>query len=123
MLPAAMHGKGLVRAAILLLAGAVIAAVAAAFGIVHDYGYLHASILTGSPEGWYYSLASGVADRARHEHGSLVAVPTAGSVENVSRLTAGRGHCREMFAFIQDGIPVPADARLELLGRVPEPET
>jgi len=30
MLPAAMHGKGLVRAAILLLAGAVIAAVAAA---------------------------------------------------------------------------------------------
>ena len=123
MLPAAMHGKGLVRAALLLLAGAVIAAVAAAFGIVHAYGYLHASILTGSPEGWYYSLASGVADRARHEHGSLVAVPTAGSVENVSRLTAGRGHCREMFAFIQDGIPVPADARLELLGRLPEPET
>jgi len=123
MLPAAMHGKGLVRAAILLLAGAVIAAVAAAFGIVHDYGYLHASILTGSPEGWYYSLASGVADRARHEHGSLVAVTTAGSVENVSRLAAGHGHCREMFALIQDGIPVPADARLELLGRLPEPET
>jgi TRAP-type uncharacterized transport system substrate-binding protein len=123
MLPAAMHGKGLVRAALLLLAGAVIAAVAAAFGIVHDYGYLHASILTGSPEGWYYSLASGVGDRARHEHGSLVAVPTAGSVENVSRLAAGRGRCREMFALIQDGIPVPADAGLELLGRLPEPET
>jgi len=34
------------------LAGAVIAAAAAAFGIVHDYGYLHASILTGSREGW-----------------------------------------------------------------------
>jgi hypothetical protein len=30
----------------------VIAAAAAAFGIVHDYGYLHASILTGSREGW-----------------------------------------------------------------------
>jgi len=101
----------------------VIAAAAAAFGIVHDYGYLHASILTGSREGWYYALATHVADRARREHGSLLAVTTAGSVENVSRLAAGRGHCREMFALIQDGIPVPADAGLELLGRLPEPET
>jgi TRAP-type uncharacterized transport system substrate-binding protein len=101
----------------------VIAAFAAAFGIAHDYGYLHASILTGSPKGWYYTLASRVADRARREHGSLVVVPTAGSVENVSRLATGRGYCTEMFALIQDGIPVPADARLELLGRLPEFET
>ena len=28
-----------------------------------------------------------------------------------------------MFALIQDGTPVPADARLELLGRLPEPES
>ena len=69
----------------------MIAAAAAAFGIVHDYGYLHASILTGSREGWYYALATHVADRARREHGSLLAVTTAGSVENVSRLAAGRG--------------------------------
>jgi len=123
MLPAALRGKGLVRAALLLFSGAVIAAVAAAFGIARDYGFLHASILTGSPEGWYYTLASRVADRAQHEHGSVSAVPTAGSVENVSRLAAGRGHCGEMFALIQDGTPVPADARLELLGRLPEPET
>src|SRR5215475_6577379 len=123
MLPAALRGKGLVRAALLLFSGAVIAAVAAAFGIARDYGFLHASILTGSPEGWYYTLASRVADRAQHEHGSVSAVPTAGSVENVSRLAAGRGHCGEMFALIQDGTPVPADARLELLGRLPELET
>jgi len=64
-----------------------------------------------------------VADRAQREHGSVVAIPTAGSVENVSRLAAGRGRCEEMFALIQDGIPVSADARLELLGRLPEPET
>jgi len=123
MLPAALRGKGLLRAALLLFAGAVIAAVAAAFGIARDYAFLHASILTGSPEGWYYTLASRVADRAQREHGSVVAVPTAGSVENVSRLAAGRGRCEEMFALIQDGIPVSADARLELLGRLPEPET
>ena len=28
-----------------------------------------------------------------------------------------------MFALVQDGTPVPADAQLELLGRLPEPET
>jgi len=123
MAPAALRGKGLLRAALLLFAGAVIAAIAAAFGIARDYAFLHASILTGSPEGWYYTLASRVADRAQREHGSVVAVPTAGSVENVSRLAAGRGRCEEMFALIQDGIPVSADARLELLGRLPEPET
>src|SRR5262245_29312072 len=101
MLPAALRGKGLVRAALLLLAGAAIAAVAAAFGIARDYAFLHASILTGSPEGWYFTLASRVADRARSKHGSVLVVPTAGSVENVTRLAAGRGHCAEMFALIQ----------------------
>src|SRR5262249_18452744 len=123
MLPAALRGKGFVRAALLLFAGAVIAAVAAAFGIARDYAFLHASILTGSPEGWYYTLAARVAEQARHQHGSVVAARSAGGVENVRRLTAGRGHCAEMFALIQDGIPVPADARLELLGRLPELET
>jgi len=44
-------------------------------------------------------------------------------IENVSRLTTGQGHCAEMFAIIQDGTPVSADAGLELLGRLPEPES
>jgi len=47
-------------------------------------------------------------------------IPTAGSIENVHRLAASRGQCAEMFAFIQDGA---ADARLELLGRLPQLES
>jgi hypothetical protein len=46
--PSAWLGKGLVRFLLLLVAAAAVAAVAAGFGIAHDYGYLHASILTGS---------------------------------------------------------------------------
>ena len=38
------------------------------FGIAHDYGYLHASILTGSPGGKYHALAVRLADRAQREH-------------------------------------------------------
>jgi uncharacterized protein len=117
------RGKGLVRASLLLLAAALVAAVASAFGIARDYGYLHASILAGSPGGQYHALATRLAERAKREHGTLTVVPTAGSIENVSRLANGRGGCTEMFALIQDGTPVPADARLELLGRLPEPES
>ena len=57
--------------------------------------------------------------RARKPYG----IPTAGSIENVRRLTAGSGRCTEIFAQIQDGTPVPADTGLELLGRLPEPES
>jgi hypothetical protein len=62
-----------------------------------------------------------LADRAKREHGTLTVIPTAGSIENVSRLASVSGRC-EMFALIQDGTPVPADARFELLGRLPAPE-
>ena len=116
-------GKGFVRFLLVLIAAAAVAAVAAAFGIAHDYGYLHASILTGSPSGQYYALATRLAGRAEREHGTLTVVPTAGSIENIKRLAAGRGHCAEMFALIQDGTPVSADAGLELLGRLPKPES
>src|SRR5262252_4535993 len=120
--PIAWLGKGFVRLLLALIAASVVAAVAAGFGIAHDYGYLHASILTGSPSGQYYALATRLAERAKREHGTLTVVPTAGSIENVERLTAGRGHCAEMFALIQDGTPVSADANLVLLGRLPQPE-
>jgi len=119
----AWRGKGLVRVLLLLVAAAAVAAVASAFGIAHDYGYLHASILTGSPGGQYHALATRLAERAKREHGTLMVIPTAGSIENVSRLANARGGCAEKFALVQDGTPVPANARLELLGRLPEPES
>jgi TRAP transporter TAXI family solute receptor len=122
-LPVGWSGKGFFRALLLLAAAALIAAAAAAFGIARDYGYLHASILTGSSGGHYHALATRLAQRAKREHGTLNVIPTAGSIENISRLTAGREQCEEMFALVQDGTPVSANAQLELLGRLPEPET
>jgi TRAP-type uncharacterized transport system substrate-binding protein len=120
---AVWRGKGPVRIVLLVAAGAAIAAIAAAFSIARDYGYLHAAILTGSPGGHYYALATRLAERARREHGSLTVVPTAGSIENVSRLAAGGQGCAEKFAFVQDGTPVTPDAGIELLGRLREPES
>ena len=122
-LPGAWHGKAVVRVLLLLIAAGCVAAIAAGLGVGHDYGYLHASILTGSPEGEYFALATHLAHRAEAEHGTLTVIPTAGSIENVSRLAGDQAHCTEMFGFIQDGTPVPTEARLELLGRLPEPES
>jgi hypothetical protein len=48
-------------------------------------------------------------------------ITTAGSIENVTRLSRAAGD--GMFALIQDGTPVPANTGLELLGRLPEPES
>jgi TRAP-type uncharacterized transport system substrate-binding protein len=121
-LPATWFGKGLLRAVILFAAAAALAAVAAAFGIARDYGYLHGSILTGSPGGVYHALGTRLADRAMREHGRLTVVATAGSIENVRRLSGGGSGCEEKFALVQDGTPVPSDAGIELLGRLPKQE-
>src|SRR6476619_2991079 len=115
--------KGLLRLAFLFCIAAVVAALAGAFGIARDYGYLRASILSGAPGGQYHALATRLSERARRERGTLTVVPTAGSIENVTRLAAGHSRCTEMFALIQDGTPVSQDARLEVLGRLPEPES
>ena len=122
-LPALWRGKVIARALFLVVVAALLAAVAAAFGIAHDYGYLHASILTGSPGGQYHVLAMRLSERARREHGTLTVISTAGSIENVSRLASNSGRCSDMFALIQDGTPVPSEARLELLARLPTPES
>lgn len=122
LLPATWLGKGLVRALILLAAAAVVAGIAANFGIARDYGYLHASILTGSAGGLYHALGMRLADRAQRGHGRLTVVTTAGSVENVDRLAGAQSGCAEKFAFVQDGTPVASSTGLELLGRLPEPE-
>ena len=122
LLPANWLSKGFARAVVLVALAAAIAAVAAMFGIARDYGYLRASILTGSPGGSYHMLATRLADRARRGHGRLTVVTTAGSIENVERLASPQSGCAEKFAFVQDGTPIAASAGLELLGRLPKQE-
>jgi len=53
----------------------------------------------------------------------LTVVATAGSVENIARLVGENARCIPAFAFVQDGVPVPADAGLQTLGRLPQPES
>lgn len=121
--PPAWRRKGVLRVLSILIASAIVAAVISSFGAILDLGRFHASLLTGSPGGAYYTLGSQLAERAKADRSRLDIVATAGSLENVSRLIADRDRCVEQFAFVQDGTPVPPGSGLELLGRLPEPES
>ena len=122
LLPGTWLGKGLARALILLAAAAAVAGIAANFGIAHDYGYLRASILTGSAGGSYHAIGMRLADRAKRGHGRLTVVTTEGSIDNADRLAAAQSGCAEKFGFVQDGTPVASSAGLEMLGRLPKQE-
>ena len=121
--PGILRGKALLRLFLLLAAAAAVAAVASRFGVSHDYAYLRAVLMTGAPGGYYYTLGTRLAARAHQAHGVLTVVPTAGSVENLAQLVEAGRRCAPAFALVQDGIPVPADAGLEMLGRLPQPES
>jgi len=108
-----------------MLAIAVLAVAAAVlyFIVSGDYAFLRASIYTGAPTGQYHATGERLAARALKRNGRLAVVATAGSVENIARLVGENGRCSPAFAFVQDGVPVPADAGLQTLGRLPQPES
>jgi len=120
--PANWRIKGLLRIVLLFATAIAIAALASFFGVARDYGYLRATLLSGNPEGKYHALATSLAARASRGHGRITVVATAGSVDNIDRL-AKQERCTPTFAFVQDGVPVPSDARAEVLGRLPESES
>jgi TRAP transporter TAXI family solute receptor len=109
----------------LLIALALLAAAAALlyYTVSGDYAFLRASVLTGAPTGAYHALGDKLAARALKKNGHLKVVSTAGSVENIARLVGENGRCSPAFAFVQDGVPAPADAGLTTLGRLPQPES
>jgi TRAP-type uncharacterized transport system substrate-binding protein len=117
------RGKGIIRFSLFAAAALAVVAVASLFGIARDYAYLHASLLTGTPMGNYHALGELLAERAGKGHGTLDVVATAGSVDNIRRLADNAKRCSTMFAFVQAGTPVPSGTQLEVLGRLPEPES
>src|SRR5208283_2599764 len=73
--------------------------------------------------GEYHTVGERLAARALKKNGHLKVVVTAGSVANINRLVGENGRCEPAFAFVQDGVPLPGDAGLQTLGRLPQPES
>ena len=101
----------------------VVAAAVLYFSVSGDYAFLKASIFTGAPTGQYHAIGERLAARAQLKNGLLTVVATAGSIENIARLQNENGQCVPAFAFVQDGLPLPVNAGLQTLGRLPQPES
>jgi len=85
--------------------------------------HVHVRILSGSQTGNYFAIVDKLAEKISRQKGSVTNLSSAGSAENVQRLIDGRKRCDVQFALVQDGIAYPDNHGLELIGRLPRPES
>lgn len=85
--------------------------------------HVQVSILSAGATGSYYATVEKIAAEAARRKGRVHNLSSAGSVENVQRLIAGAKDCTVHFGLVQDGIPYPEGHKLEVIGRLPRPES
>ena len=112
-----------VKTAILFAVLAAIAAAVAWFDPRPSLRHVRVTVLSGGTTGNYHATVAQFAEEVARRKGRVTNVPTAGSVENVARLIAGMDRCDVHFALVQDGIDYPEKHLLELVGRMPRPES
>ncbi|RMH43580.1 MAG: hypothetical protein D6689_04770 [Deltaproteobacteria bacterium] len=104
---------------------ATIGLIAAAVSTIHfgeSLDYLDVTVLSGPRGGNYAAVVDRVARRAASRGGTVRPVTSAGSVDNLRRLAAAADDCSVDFALAQAGVPIPDDAGIELIGRLPRTE-
>jgi TRAP-type uncharacterized transport system substrate-binding protein len=109
---------GIVLVLVAVTAGLVLATVNFGAGL----GHVDVAMLSGSKGGNYAAVVDQLAARAAKRGGTITNVPSQGSVDNARRLAANADSCDVHFALIQDGIPLPENDSLELIGRLPRSE-
>ena len=76
-----------------------------------NLAHVRVGVLSASPQGNYYEIVNALAAEARQQKGHIDNIPSAGSVENISRLVASRTSCDVHFALVQEGMDWPAGSR------------
>ena len=107
------------------MAIAVLAVAAAVlyFTVSGDYAFLRASVFTGSPTGQYYAIGERLAARALKKNGHLRSSPRRGRSRTSRASPAKTGAAFPPSPSCRMELPVPADAGLQTLGRLPQPES
>lgn len=111
------------RGALVFLGFATLAVVFAVVDLDPDLGHVDLRVLSGSTRGNYHAIVDRLATEAAERDGSIENLTSRGSIENLERLAAAKDDCDITFALVQDGLPWPADGDLELVARLPDPET
>ncbi len=97
--------------------------VAAVYSRSPNLSHVDVAFLSGSERGNYYAVVSRLAAEVKRQRGQIRNLPSAGSVENMTRLSAAKVSCDIQFALVQDGLPWPQDHPFELIGRLSRPES
>jgi hypothetical protein len=85
--------------------------------------HVRLTMLSGAASGNYHATVDRLAAEVARRRGSIRNQSSAGSVENLQRLIAARQSCEFQFALVQAGSTIPDESGLELLGRLPQPES
>ena len=85
--------------------------------------HVNVAVLSGASTGNYFAIVARLADAIWRQKGRVANVTSAGSVENVQRLVDSGKRCDVQFALVQDGVELPKGQGLELIGRLPRPES
>ena len=88
-----------------------------------DLSYVNATFLSGSAEGNYHAIVAKTAAETQRRNGRISNLTSAGSIENIQRLSAASSSCRVQFALVQEGLPWPESHSLQLIARLPIPES
>ncbi|HSI12954.1 MAG TPA: TAXI family TRAP transporter solute-binding subunit [Chthoniobacter sp.] len=116
------HSNAL-KTAILFAVLAVITLAAIFYDRTPGLSSVRVKMLSGTPQGNYHAIVDRLAEEAERRHGRIENLSSAGSVENLSRLAAGRTTKEVQFALVQDGLDWPKGQHLELIGRLGDPES
>jgi TRAP-type uncharacterized transport system substrate-binding protein len=85
--------------------------------------HVKVTVTSGGKTGNYYANVEKFAAQIGRSKGRVTNIASAGSVENLQRLIDGRKDCKVHFGLVQDGLEFPEDQGLELIGRLPRPES
>jgi TRAP-type uncharacterized transport system substrate-binding protein len=97
----------------------------ASINLQPDLSHLDVTLLTGAAKGHYDEVGRRLSATAEEQKGTLRAVGTAGTVENVKRLVTHAKAPTVQFALVQDGLTWTEEQRktLHLVARLPSSET
>lgn len=85
--------------------------------------HVQVAVLSGARTGNYFATVDKLGEEVARRRGRVTNFPTAGSAENVERLVRASKSCDVHFTLVQDGIAYPEQHGLELIGRLPHPES